>query len=259
MRAPLNIAPSPSDFIVPDSDAVLPPSPPVSGLLGWWRASDLVLAVPNLTYWSDASPAGNDLQSYPIGSLDPQVVINSGIQAVQFQPGENAMSTQLHGPVWVGSAQRTMIAVWKNLNPAANSAICGQPGNGDDDTMFGFLAPAGNALYLGGYNHDIDAQISYSNAWTFAIATYNGGSNNAAGVLHSNQLSFVYNFNNPPGVFSTPLNTSTEHFYLGYDQLLGWTSDICIAEIICYDRVLSATEITTIKTYFLNKFGIVSV
>jgi hypothetical protein len=224
-------------------------------MIGWWRASDLDIGFPNLTLWEDAA-GFHDLTALGGQTVNPEIsLISAGIQGVKFTLNENYMSAG--ATLWSGAAPRTMIAVWKSANTTSDEAICGQASaTGSDAQMFGILQVSTHSPYLGGYNHDIDSGHTEDGSLQAAFATYDGGSTNASGALISNKYSTPAIFNTPVGTFTDPLDTSNTDFEVGHDSGIFFTCESYIAEIICYNRVLSAGEITTVKAYITNKFGI---
>lgn len=244
--APLSLAPSPMNFIVPENANAV--TPPASGMIAWWRASDLPLAQYVLA-WANAVGGGQSLDDVFVNDQFALCDIFGGIKSVQLSPDDDYLATA--SAVWTGNAARTMIVVWKNNATAVQRYICGQASSLSSGA-WGLFANPGADSYLWNNGSAMHPNWPLSTAWQATIATYDGGTAATSGTLRSSLTSGVYNYS----AAITQLDTESVPFRVGYDPVIGDTCDCFIAEIICYNRVLTAGEIATVQAYILTKFGI---
>lgn len=244
--APLSLAPSPMNFIVPENANAV--TPPASGMIAWWRASDLVEPWFGLT-WPTTLAGGQNLEDVFVNDQFPALQTEGGIKAVRIQPDRDFMATA--SAVWTGNAARTMIVVWKNNATAVQRYICGQASSLSSGA-WGLFANPGADSYLWNNGSAMHPNWPLSTAWQATIATYDGGTAATSGSLRSSLTSGVYDYTSA----ITQLDTESVPFRVGYDPVIGDTCDCYIAEIICYNRVLTAGEIATVQAYILTKFGI---
>ena len=235
------------------SGAPPPAAPPSSGMVAWFRASDLTVGDPFVVLPS--AVGGAHLTAIGDGTL-PVTVDYFGFYTGLTFYGDGSDYLTTTGPMFSGANPRTVIAVWR-CDTTAYATVCGQGSNvGADKTMFMLFTGGLGDPYLSCYNHDISAGLAANPNLQFAIASYDGG--NVAGSLALRSSSV-------PGALTTILPTNTpdylasyaSEFVVGNHPEFNFALAGIVCEIIIYNRVLTSGEITDVQSYFQTKFGIV--
>ncbi|MGB0744704.1 MAG: sialate O-acetylesterase, partial [Opitutales bacterium] len=225
--------------------------PVTSGLQMWLRADAGVATDANgVTSWTDQSGNGNSV-SQTTPDRQPALVsdaFGNGLPALRFT------DDRLDGPAVVtGSGARSIfMVVRQNIDGAANHSILtlNRVVSGDRSLYritpeFGVQMSNAAALYG---NHPIDRQ--------FRILTIQ----NPAGAMSDNTRALLDGIRIKPSLVSSPgqlLNTGTGGIRIGDSEGDGgafFSGDI--AEIILYDRDLTAAEANEVGHYLESKYGL---
>jgi hypothetical protein len=252
--APLNVAPTPMNFIVPNGAGFVfvPPELPNTPR-ALWRASDL-LAATYLTgdpigVWGNASPPGLNLVQNGTGVVLPTFDNTGAFPCVKWSTDYSEDDWLECASIFAGNSERTIIAVWKNGEESLGgfNVVCGQEGDNNTGHTFNIMAAQPSDPYLAGYNHDVATSETASTSWQFAIADHDGVNTM---TLRTSKSPTVYT--NASGALATTATT----FKLGYSSVQGFLFSGSIAEVAVYQRILTAPEIAQVKAYILYKFGI---
>ena len=232
--------------------------PPVSGLQLWLKADAGVSAdASGVSAWSDQSGQGNSATQSD-NSRKPVLVPNAfgnGLPALRFvDNASNALDDRLDGPsVITGSEARSVFIVARQDVATADnvSMLTLNRDNTGDRTIYRITPETGvrmgnaDALYA---NHPIDQQ--------FRILSVQ----NPAGALSNNTEALLDGIRIKPSTVNSPglsLSTGTGGFRIGdSENETGAAFSGDIAEIIVYNRDLSAAETNAVGRYLESKYGL---
>jgi hypothetical protein len=224
-------------------------------LLGWWAADDLAQAdLSSVTSWPAHGGAGPTFAA----ATDPPVFrtnILNGKPAVRFSATTSDVLLVGAG-AWMRNVDGGMIFVVGNTTSAAVRTFVAINKNVLGSARFSlYMYTAG--LDIGSRRLDADAYADSLSA-TFAAtpkiirATRNWAA--ATASIHVNGVATAVN-NTAVGTAGFTSDTDSAGMQLGRDYS-GQPLDGDMFEVIIYERVLSASEITQVEDYLSTKYAI---
>ena len=214
----------------------------ISGLVGWYRADQgITLSGSNITQWNDLSGNGYNLNT--VNGTAPTFAANGGANSTPCANFSGGGYIRGSFQSFTSGAARTAIIISKTTTPAAILQFIF-----NDSTLQGFgyaLNSNKRAVYLTSVAEIDDTTSNATNSWE-AVAVYSNA---------SNQQGLYVNNNTHTVGGSGTVTASDGNFYLGSDSL-GYFFTGSIAEIIYYNRVLTASEINNLNMYLANRYGI---
>ncbi|MBL8018451.1 MAG: hypothetical protein JNM27_02200 [Leptospirales bacterium] len=213
-------------------DNRVPYTLPVSGAKFWLLGSYGVSTVGTTMIWADQS--GNGLDAVSVGALRPTQQLNS---------------LNGHGVLNFNGTQRMSMGYLALAQPNSLFLVARRVAAATINTYFDGDANRHNLNHLAGGNYSIYAGVTLNGAvisaapYRVIYAAYNGGSS----VLGIDGFADT-NGNTGAQAMGTPMIGADSN---GAYQLVG-----DIAEIIAYNRLLTAGERTTVTNYLKSRYGI---
>lgn len=233
-----------------------------SALLGWWKAdagvfSDLgVTAATNgqgVEQWNDQSGNGNHLIQATSANR-PTFNTNqlNSLPAIGFDP-TSAIQTLLTATLSLGGTTASVFVVAKGSTPAANARLFVFLANGQASDFNN----TGSALLL--FYAAATTIQALRNSVNESQGTIVDGSFQEMGSIYDGAHNTVY-IGGTAQTAVADINTfgATGAFQVGAGSASGLAGGMkgSIAEIIVTNTIISAADITHIKTYFTNKWGV---
>jgi hypothetical protein len=207
---------------------------PLNGLKLWLKAdAGVSLSGSNVTAWADQSGQNNNLSVTTTNPVFENNVIN-GKPAIKFDGG------RLDGTDIVTA--KTIYAVIKTLSfsPSQYAAIVECTG--------GSLYSAISGNEWGSYfNLEISASNTLATSTSAIIASL---SDNGIQYFFRKNGSQIRTGTNGDGFYSRSA------LYIGNDGSTGQPANVYVSEIIIYDNLISAEDITKIENYLNSKYAI---
>jgi hypothetical protein len=223
----------------------------------WLKADDgVVVSGTDVIKWLDKSPsdivAAAEEAPYP----QFQALAINGQPAITFSGNfmyATANSIGQGVDLFSGASPRTMWVVYYTDSTSLPMAICGEsnetPASGSMFVMKSQIEAEGGNPLMDFKTTYLASSIAYANnTWTIAMADYDG------------TTAKLYAYNVLKGSGAKTLNTTSRgngglfviggQFVAGDNQPFGGK----IAEIICYNRVLTTDERQQVETYLENKY-----
>lgn len=234
-----------------------PDSLPISrsGLQLWARADNgITLSGNNVTKWADMSGSGNDLTQSV--TADQPTIVNSAISGLPAVKFDAASSQFLQLPAGFAdfTSGASLFLVAKPVSVTSGARLL-DLGNG----------AASDNLYL---SEPTSTGVSF---FTYNGATSSSVTSSSAMTLNQFQLlDVVYNGSSTASIFTDGVqgaqgtSMSTLNYILRSSNFVGQGSaggnffDGQIAEIVLYNRALTASERAAVQGYLLSKYHIAS-
>jgi len=222
----------------------------LSNLSLWLKAdAGVTLSGLNVTAWADQSGNGNNATTYDVNPVYTESAKN-GKPAITFS-GSEMMTT---ANIFNGSNSRTIFAVYYVNNEDTANTICGQTNDLEVVNGSFFLLQARSDLdgnpYLATANDDLIGSPFVNQTWKIAMADYNG----TTGNLYSNGTNVgtgTFSWNTYNGTFCIGSYFTNDDQGSLFESLIGK-----IAEIVVYNRVLTATERQNVTAYLNTKYAV---
>jgi hypothetical protein len=226
----------------------------ISGLVGWWDASDtstLTLSGSNVTAWADKSDAGYDLTNVAGTNPTSGATVN-GLNAVNFSSSNTQLSGANDDPLnWVAADAKshTVFFVWRTgpsfarfnwgMNVGGRLMVDARGNN----TMYWDMPAAGAR-----FTTSMSSSIWPTSTLTMSTNVRIGGTSRTI----RKDGSVLATTGDSSGVVAT----GSGPYYLGQVAGVGQgtTGDIC--EVLHYAAGLSSTEVDSVETYLIDKWGI---
>ena len=229
----------------------------ISGLRLWLdanAASTITQSGGAVSQWNDKSRNGFNF-TQATGSMQPLTSADSmnGKNVIKFDGTDDSLSCNTAGLMTLGQSANTLIVVYKfNAIPTGTGMrlVTGTPDGGS--TRFGVLW-YGTSSAVGGLNNT---------SFTFVSSGISGANTSPSKLIHSydgaTTLSETYN-NNTAGTGAGAATALLTNMLLGcVASGAGGAESLngSIAEIIAYNKALSAGELTSINSYLSSKWGV---
>ncbi len=219
---------------------------PRSGLIQWLRASNITTTGSNVTNWNDVSGSRNDASN---GSNQPTLVAN----AINGHPAVNFSGSQfLQAPAGFSTftSGLSAILVAKPVSVSAGARLFDY-GNGATSDNIIMSLPSSTGLTFSTYNSSTSSSATASTGATLGNfqlleALYNGSNTanlyiNSASAANSSSM-------------QTLNNLTRSNNYIGQDNSGGNRYNGQLAEMLIWNRLLTAAERASVEGYLQSKY-----
>lgn len=218
-------------------------------LFGDSNCTTTTLTANAVACWKDKSTNGYNL-TQTTGSAQP-LLTSGGMNSkpvLRFDGTNDTLTRTASTPIGSGDDTYTVIAAWKTTINNTSQVIWEQ--NSTPTQTNGYR---GALIILGGSNYGYNGENNDAhNISTYATSTAYGSimtANSATVTIYSNGTTGSGTIN------ATTENISTQIVTVGSKRGTGEYLNGDLAEVIVLDRVITAAEITQIKAYLNNKWG----
>lgn len=239
---------------ISDDNAASNISIPLDGLKLWLDADDAATITigTGVSQWTDKSGAGNTVVQ-ATGALQPTYVddVQNGRPILRFNGTSQYMAKTTPSSL-VGLAEYTCFCVNKADDTVGTRVVFGcyeSTGNQRSWRVIRTNSAAGRTVNISSSGTGTDSTLTVAGTNAQFTLTYF--------TVDDADITLVNDGNSDTGVAATPSFAGTSALYIGINDPAAeawWDGDI--GEIIFYNRVLAAGEITQVTSYLETKWGL---